>query len=712
MNKIGLISLFLLLCAGLTFGQRDSIPEGGQDDHEIQSTIEDAIQGADTEEDTDWTIVTDYLEDLKKSPLNLNDATKEQMTLIPGFTDVMANNLIEHIAKFGPLTSVFELQAISGFTRESYLAIEPYVTVKEIKAKDIGKQKHAKGPGFSQIMSGLKGELLVRGITILEEQKGYTAPDTSSTGTLSSRYAGSPWRFYNRFRLRFNQNVSIGVLGEKDSGEEFKWDPDTQTYGFDFTSAHFYLKDFGNVKRLAVGDYNIQVGQGLLLSRGLGFGKGAQTVSAVKRPDLGIRPYASVNENQFLRGAATTIAVKDFYFTGFVSRNSRDANIATEDTTTSTIETISTLQTSGLHRTTSEIEDKDAISETLIGGRVAFKKDRLTIGTTHFVENLSSTLSPTNRDYQYYNFAGNQNYLNGVDVDWTVKNFNFFGEFGRSKSGGTGTIAGFMGSLNPKFEVSMLFRHLEKDFHSSHGFIFAERPTAVQNETGMYLGVKAHPFKKWTVSAYFDQFIFPWHRYQASYPSRGHEYLAQVEYKPSRETQMYVRYRSDHKERNASEFPETQQLDYIVPTRKDNFRIHFDHKITKNMRIKSRAEYSFFTKGDEEKHEGFMLYQDFIWKMNYKLRFTGRYAIFDIEDSDARIFAYENDILGFFSIPGYNGKASRFYAIVNYKPVKGLEFWVRFARTHFHLENTVGSGLEEIKGANRSELKLQMRYSF
>ena len=159
MNKAVLIWVIMLFGSGLVWGQRDSIPDGGQDDNEIQTTIEDAIIGTDTEEDTDWTLVTDYLEDLKKKPLNLNDATKDQMTLIPGFTDVMALNLIQHRNSYGNLTSMFELQAISGFTREAFIAIQPYITVKEVKAKDIGqKEKHPSGPSVREMLYGMNGE--------------------------------------------------------------------------------------------------------------------------------------------------------------------------------------------------------------------------------------------------------------------------------------------------------------------------------------------------------------------------------------------------------------------------------------------------------------------------------------------------------------------------------------------------------------------------
>ena len=104
-----------------------------------------------------------------------------------------------------------------------------------------------------------------------------------------------------------------------------------------------------------------------------------------------------------------------------------------------------------------------------------------------------------------------------------------------------------------------------------------------------------------------------------------------------------------------------------------------------------------------------LLYQDVIWKPSFSFRLTGRYAIFDVSDFDARIFAYENDVLGFFSIPPYAGVGSRYYLILNWKAGRHLEFWARLAQSRFLDTRQIGSGLERIDGSARSELKLQMR---
>jgi hypothetical protein len=226
------------------------------------------------------------------------------------------------------------------------------------------------------------------------------------------------------------------------------------------------------------------------------------------------------------------------------------------------------------------------------------------------------------------------------------------------------------------------------------------------------MGIKIMPNPKWNISGFYDMYWFPWNKYQVSFPSSGREALTQIEFKPDRSTSIYVRLRSEGKQVNASLLPDGQQVDYLIPQRRQSMRLHFSQKLSRNLSIKSRAEFAWFDQAEEEHQRGMLLYQDISWKVGYKWEVTGRYAFFDSPDYDARIYAYENDVLGAYSIPAYSGKGSRFYAILNYKPRRWLEFWVRFAQTRYTHADVVGSGLSEIKGDHRSELKLQMRLSF
>ena len=120
-----------------------------------------------------------------------------------------------------------------------------------------------------------------------------------------------------------------------------------------------------------------------------------------------------------------------------------------------------------------------------------------------------------------------------------------------------------------------------------------------------------------------------------------------------------------------------------------------------------------FQNVDKENSNGFLIYQDVLYRPDDKpFDITLRYALFDTDDYDARIYAYENDVLYAFSIPGYYYNGSRFYILLKWEILDNLDFWLRFSQTFFNNQSTIGSGLDEIEGNARSEIKVQLRLKF
>src|SRR5690606_31818465 len=112
-------------------------------------------------------------------------------------------------------------------------------------------------------------------------------PDSART------FAGSPERLYTRLQARFRRQVSLNVTLEKDPGEPFGFDGQP---GYDFASAHVGLTGVGRLDALVVGDYAAEFGQGLVLWRASGFGKGPDAARGPIRSGRGLRPYGSVEE--------------------------------------------------------------------------------------------------------------------------------------------------------------------------------------------------------------------------------------------------------------------------------------------------------------------------------------------------------------------------------------------------------------------------------
>jgi len=86
---------------------------------------------------------------------------------------------------------------------------------------------------------------------------------------------------------------------EKDAGEQFSFEPKKRKWGADFTSFHFLLKSKSRFETIAIGDYQMQFGQGLIMGAGFNPGKGSETITTIRRSNTGVLPYSSVLESVF-----------------------------------------------------------------------------------------------------------------------------------------------------------------------------------------------------------------------------------------------------------------------------------------------------------------------------------------------------------------------------------------------------------------------------
>jgi hypothetical protein len=694
----GFIFTLLLMISFSASAQKTDADSTDNDKEDVNEKVESIAEQTDAELD-----YSDLLEELSyylKHPINLNNTDESELKKLFVLNDVQISNLLDHIEKNGKLISLYELQSVSGFDLETIYKILPYVYV----SNDV-KNRHF---SFKEMLGNSSNQLFIRYVQVLEQQQGF-APITDSALAESpnSRYVGSPEKIFAKYRFTYYNNISFGVTAEKDAGEEFF--KGSQKNGFDFYSAHFYMGGFGVLKALAIGDYQVQYGQGLTLWSGLGFGKSSDVVG-IKKNGLGIKPYTSVDENLFMRGVATTIGFKDVELSLFYSGKKIDGNVTATDTTTSEVLYISSLQETGLHSTPNEIADKDVIGETIYGTHLCYKTKKLNIGATAFKSQYSADLQ---RDLQLYNqfeFTGKENSNIGIDYSYIYKNLNVFGEASQSENGGKAFLSGCMLSLDQKVALSLLYRNYGKDYQALYSSAFAEG-SSTANEKGVFAGVVLKPMRAFSITAYIDNVSFPWMRYRVDAPSKALDYLLQVNWKPSKKLEMYVRYHQKNKDINNS----SAEAMFNIPdnTLKQDYRFNAAYKVSKTVTLKNRVEFIKYVIGNETPQTGYLIYQDISFKkMKSPFSFSARYALFDSDTYDSRIYAYENDVLYSYSIPGFYYKGSRFYITTRFSVNRNFDIWLRFAQTYYNNKTVISSGLNQIDGRTRSEVKVQVRFKF
>jgi len=691
MNLKSHILLFFLGFASLGYSQTKS--------EEKNEIIEQRIEyiGGDNES-IDYSTLFDNLYYYYDHPVNLNQTKQVDVLLELGLlSEIQVVNLKKHIEENGKLMTIYELQSVEMFDLPTIRNILPFSMVSS--------ELFAPNVSFKEIMKNSSNELYMRNIRDLQQKKGYSAKENED----DTRYLGSPDKLFVRYRFRYLNKISVGITGEKDQGEQFfRGD---QKQGFDYYSAHFYLKDFGRLKALALGDYHFQVGQGLTLWSGLAFGKSVD-VSTVKRNPAGIRQYASADENNFLRGGAATFALTEkIHLSAFYSRKKLDANVTdTLDNVTNEV-AFSSLQNSGFHRTQSEYENKDAILETHFGGRIEYISSPLRIGANGFASRYGGEFDRKLSFYNQFEFASNQNFVAGVDYNYVLRNFNFFGEFSRSQNGGIAYVNGVLVSLDSRLSFTMLHRNYGKEYQNLLSNGLAESSNS-WNEKGIFMGVEAKLNKSFTLTGSMDFFTFPWMRFQVYSPnSGGKEFITQLSYRKSRNFTAYFRYRRQEREVNNSQVESA--IYQLTQEYRTNYRLNVSMKITDYLSLRNRVEVSEYKKRDTKSEYGFLAYQDIVFKPKSKsYSFTARYALFDAQSFNARIYAYENDVLYYFYIPAYYKVGSRFYLTARYKYRKKFDFWIRYGVWNYRNEETLLSGLEEIQGNVRSDVKVVFRYLF
>jgi hypothetical protein len=666
-------------------------------DPDLQQKIENIAEN--TSEDVDVNTLLDRLNYYREHPLNLNSATWENFEDLLLLNDLQIQALFNHIKDNGELMYLEELQTIEGFDNETINKILPYITISE----------SAKQPKISlnQLTKEGKNSLYMRIQKVLEEQKGYTPPIDSTGDT--HRYLGTQEKIYSRYRYVYGNKISVGITGEKDAGEEFF--KGSNSGGFDFYSAHAFYRSNRFLKTVAVGDYYAQYGQGLTLYSGLSFGKSADVIN-IKKNARGILPYSSVDENAFMRGGAVALAIKNFQLDLIYSNHNIDANIISSNDTSLVDDniTVSSFSEEGYHRDSSEIADKRSLKEVLYGSHLQYKKPNLNIGITTYRTTFDKEIAKNIQPYNQFQFQGKENMNTGIDYNYIFRNINFFGETGRSENGAMAFLNGALISLDSRVSLSVLHRHFEKDYQSLLASAFSENST-VANEDGLYLGISAKPIRTIVIAAYYDQFQFPWLKYQVDAPSVGKEYLSQLTFTPSKQFESYFRIKQQNKPENLS--GDDFLISRLQDVQQTNYRFHIRYKISDAVTFSNRIEFTSLSKGQSKPVKGFMVYQDINFKpMKTRFSFNVRYVMFDTDDYDTRVYAYESDVLYAYSIPSYYYKGQRFYLNVRYKLIRGIDIWLRYSRTVYDNQKTISSGLEEIDSNHKSEVKAQFRFQF
>ena len=277
MKAVAIILLFGCVTHQSVIAQE--VPSGAK--QQLENLAE--VTEADIEDDT----YLQQIEFLKQEPLHLNKAMKDDLRIFPFLTDLQIDHFLRYRSLLGPFISVYELQSIPGWDVQTIHKLLPFMRLGESFNKE----------DFWKRFKGGQYQILVRGSRVLEQAKGFE-PSTNN------RFLGDRNHLLLRYRYQYKNLLQYGLTADKDAGEPF-FTKSTKR-GFDFYSAHLFVRNVGHIKTLAIGDYTVNLGQGLIHWQSLAFKKSAEVMS-IKRQSAVLRPYSSAGEFYFNRGVGITV---------------------------------------------------------------------------------------------------------------------------------------------------------------------------------------------------------------------------------------------------------------------------------------------------------------------------------------------------------------------------------------------------------------------
>ena len=639
----------------------------------MNQVTEDLLEsvGENMSDDTDIQDVLDDLDRFAQNPMKINRASSDDLMHLRLLSEVQVNNLIAYRKKTGTIYSLYELVAVDGFTPDLLQKLEPFVSF--------------------DVSEGLPGRRREKTDILARVTRTF-----SSVAANQSKEEGSPERYYFRMK-HVSDGLEYGLVTEKDPGEAFF--SRSNKAGFDYMSAFANVRVGQQNNRIFAGDYHVRFGQGLVAWQGFSMGKSAETTQ-IFRSQQGIRSYSSTDENQFFRGIAVQLNCRGFTFYPFLSHHKIDASIDTINGKAC----FGAFQTSGYHRTGSEIAGENLLEQLVAGGHASYSFGQWSFGATAVYTSFNAYMDRSDEPYNQFLPEGTNNLVAGFDWKGSVRKVFVFGEAAVSKNSGKALLTGVMMKPAPNAELSLIYRNINKTYFSFFANAFTES-SRVNDEHGLYLGMKVFPASRWAVQAYADLFRYQWLKYTTAAPSSGTEFLAQVSYIPSRNTNYYLRLFQEDKGQRLIAGPQKYNVQQLI----NRVRLNFMHGFNEQFSMKSRLELSFYSK--QTKEQGVLVCQDFAFKPAGKsCVVNGRLAYFSTDGYNSRLYAYENDLLYSFSVPALYGNGFRTYLNFQQNVGSKLTFWLKFGATRQFANDT---GEELTAGSlTRMDIKLQARYQF
>ena len=249
-------------------------------------------------------------------------------------------------------------------------------------------------------------------------------------------------------------------------------------------------------------------------------------------------------------------------------------------------------------------------------------------------------------------FTGNRNTLYTIYYNSLIKRILLFGEFSTNDSFGKAFVQGLSFRPSDRLSINFLYRKYDACYFTLHGN-GPGSSSVTGNEQGILGNFTFEAAKHLFISGGCNIQQFPWLKYRNSSPSRGNKKEIVARFLPTEKIVIEALFNNRLSTFDSESTGIPKQIDITTK----NVRGSIRYTLNDNLVLGTRLDYKLVTPSGSE---GIMMLQDINFRFRkIPLTLWFRYCLFNTDDWDSRIYAYENDLLYSFSIPALSGEGSR-----------------------------------------------------
>lgn len=631
-------------------------------------------------EDNNLEDMYERLCELEANPINLNNATNEDLQQLSFLSAQQLEELAEYIYRYRPLRSMGELAMVESMDPLRLQLMRHFTFVGETAEKpDAFSLKNALKYGKNELVATVKVPFY--------ERKGD-----------KNGYLGYKYKHWFRYKFSYGQYIQAGITGSQDAGEPFF--SNRNNLGYDHYSYYLLMRKLGPIKTLALGQYKLKLGLGLIMNTGFSFGK--TTTLAMSNSSNTISANSSRSDAYYLQGTAATVAItRHIDATAFASYRKIDATLNDDGN-------IRTILKTGYHRTESEMLRKQNASQLAAGGSLQMRKNGFHAGANAIFTSFNRTLAPDHSQlFRRYNPEGKNFWNASVNYGYISHRVNINGETAINDANAVATLNSIAYNFSPSLTVTAIQRYYSYKYYSLFSSSFSDGGH-IQNESGIYAGIAWAPLPRLSILAYTDYAYFPWARYQVSAASHSWDNMLQATYNMQKFT-LLARYRIRLRQKDAKP-TDNEENDLTTLTNKTEHRSRIALSFDDNSwHTKTQADIAYCA--DTENSFGWMLSQSVAYKYKF-IDASANINYFNTHDYDSRLYAYERGVLYNFSFPMFYGRGMRFALSIKANINKNLMMICKAGTTKYFDRDHISSSYQQIDSSVMTDLDLQIKWRF